>query len=96
LRFADCLQLNISDGGPNDADGEVNGVIVDPSGVAGVAASSTGSSLSAPDDQPSGSGGSLGIWAILALLALLIKQGWHCHRRISQRFAISTQQGVRD
>ncbi len=29
-----CLQLTLEDGGPNDADGEVNGVFKDPSGVA--------------------------------------------------------------
>ncbi|WP_440053593.1 Ig-like domain-containing protein [Pseudoalteromonas sp. T1lg65] len=28
-----CIQLEVEDGGPNDADGEVNGTIVDPSGV---------------------------------------------------------------
>ncbi len=30
----DCLQLMIEDGGPNDADGVANGVVIDPSGVA--------------------------------------------------------------
>ncbi len=29
-----CLQLTLQDGGPNDADGEVNGVFKDPSGIA--------------------------------------------------------------
>jgi len=29
-----CLQLTMEDGGPNDADGEVNGVVEDPSGIA--------------------------------------------------------------
>jgi len=29
-----CLQLTIQDGGPNDADGEINGGIDDPSGIA--------------------------------------------------------------
>lgn len=29
----ECIRLIISDGGPNDADGSANGVIVDPSGV---------------------------------------------------------------
>lgn len=29
-----CVQLTIEDGGPNDADGFANGVVVDPSGVA--------------------------------------------------------------
>ena len=30
----DCLQLMIEDGGPNNADGLANGVVIDPSGVA--------------------------------------------------------------
>ncbi len=29
-----CIQLTIQDGGPNDADGDANGTIVDPGGVA--------------------------------------------------------------
>lgn len=29
-----CLRLVLQDGGPNDADGEVNGVVKDPGGVA--------------------------------------------------------------
>lgn len=31
--FHDCIQLTLEDGGPNDADGESNGVIRDPGGV---------------------------------------------------------------
>jgi len=84
LRFADCLQLNISDGGANDADGIENGVIVDPSGVAALPASVTDTPLVPPTGQPSGSGGSIGIWAILALLALLILY----------RFEIKMREGV--
>ncbi len=29
-----CIQLTLQDGGPNDADGEINGVYQDPSGIA--------------------------------------------------------------
>jgi len=29
-----CMQLTLQDGGPNDADGEVNGSYKDPSGIA--------------------------------------------------------------
>ena len=31
-----CLQLTIEDGGPNDADGQINGIIKDPGGLATV------------------------------------------------------------
>nr|WP_301338573.1 choice-of-anchor U domain-containing protein [Vibrio coralliilyticus] len=30
----DCIQLTIEDGGPNDADGKVNGIVNDPGGIA--------------------------------------------------------------
>lgn len=33
---ADCLELAIVDGGPNDADNSTNGIVVDPSGIAEV------------------------------------------------------------
>jgi Bacterial Ig domain len=32
--FHNCIQLTIQDGGPNDADGEINGIIRDPGGIA--------------------------------------------------------------
>jgi hypothetical protein len=34
LSFRDCIQLQLSDGGANDSDGEANGTIVDPGGLA--------------------------------------------------------------
>ena len=37
-----CIQLMIEDGGPNDADGQANGIIKDPSGVAALPAPSFG------------------------------------------------------
>ena len=37
-----CLQLTLEDGGPNDADGQVNGVIDDPGGIAAPDADSDG------------------------------------------------------
>ncbi len=33
-RGDNCLQITISDGGPNDSDGEINGIISDPGGIA--------------------------------------------------------------
>ncbi len=56
-----CIQLTVQDGGPNDMDGEANGVIVDP-GVL-----STEKSVS---DFETKGGGSLGIWSlVLGLIA---------------------------
>jgi len=34
IAFRDCIQLQLSDGGANDIDGEINGTIVDPGGLA--------------------------------------------------------------
>ncbi len=45
-----CLQLTLSDGGPNDADGEVNGIIDDPGGIA-VSINVGFESLETPDRQ---------------------------------------------
>lgn len=43
-----CLHLTLQDGGPNDADGEVNGIYSDPSGIAERVASSNDQAPSAP------------------------------------------------
>lgn len=61
-----CLQVTISDGGPNDADGLVNGTVVDPGGVA-VLASIT-SSVNDPEIGTSGGGGAIGWWTLAGLL----------------------------
>jgi hypothetical protein len=71
LRDGDsCVQLNIEDGGPNDADGAVNSSVSDPGGVAEV----QGSSLPSPETSGGGcsitshkaSASSAGHWWILA------------------------------
>ncbi len=62
--FAQCVRLTVQDGGPNDADGVVNGVIDNLGGaaVAALATDTTGSSTSG------GSGGAIAP-ALLAFLA---------------------------
>ena len=73
--FDTCVRLTLSDGGPNDADGEVNGVIKDPGGVAIAAAELSVSfeqeQLQKPTEQPEGGGSSRMAW-LLAMLALLV------------------------
>ncbi len=73
-----CLQLTLEDGGPNDADGEVNSAISDP-GAVGVLipVQATPSVQTAPAATPvttasihSSGGGSIG-WAMLVMLLLL-------------------------
>ncbi len=49
-----CLQLTLEDGGPNDADGQADGRIQDPGGIA-------------RDPQASGGGGAAGGWLLVGL-----------------------------
>jgi len=60
-----CVQLTIEDGGPNDADGDANGTIVDPGGVGVLAGLDNAGEL-----KTSGGGGAAGVAGILALLGL--------------------------
>jgi hypothetical protein len=77
--FDRCVQLTLEDGGPNDADGEVNGVIRDPGGVAVAGLIPEREPAAAPDD---GSGG--GVWHPCLLLLLLLR-GIPIDRRIFTR-----------
>jgi hypothetical protein len=64
--FDDCVQLTLVDGGPNDADGEANGVIRDPGGVAVVDPSPGPDSGDSPGDG-SGGGAQHPLWLLLLL-----------------------------
>ncbi|NNF59844.1 MAG: tandem-95 repeat protein [Gammaproteobacteria bacterium] len=74
--FTDCVQLVLTDGGPNDADGVADGVIRDPGGVA-VRPTVPGSvntpqqANPPPTSGPRGSG-TLGLLFLSALLLLLL------------------------
>ncbi|BES70062.1 hypothetical protein RE428_10800 [Marinobacter nanhaiticus D15-8W] len=59
-----CVQLTIEDGGPNDADGQANGSVLDPGGVATIAGLDSSGKL-----KTSG-GGSMGPVSLLTMLAL--------------------------
>ncbi|NQD36667.1 hypothetical protein HPT27_06490 [Permianibacter sp. IMCC34836] len=64
-----CLRLTILDGGSNDADGIVNGVVADPGGIA-IARSTPADSP--PDDGPNGGGGPAAIALLLVSASLMI------------------------
>lgn len=66
--FDGCIQLTIQDGGPNDADGEINGVIRDPSGPAVPVTGESRDTLAAVEEG----GGQLSYYEILMLLMLLL------------------------
>ncbi|RDW95428.1 hypothetical protein J057_24475 [Marinobacter nanhaiticus D15-8W] len=59
-----CVQLTIEDGGPNDDDGEVNGTVVDPGGVAVISGLNNSGTL-----KTSGGGGAFGPFTLLVLMA---------------------------
>ena len=65
-----CLMLLIQDGGPNDADGEVNGTIVDPGGVASQKEEVEPPVIVTPAPAPSSGGGGGSTDPILLLLCL--------------------------
>lgn len=71
-----CVRLTLSDGGPNDADGEVNGVIRDPGGPAIV--SDPPAAAAIPDDKANS--GALAIW-MLMLMTFLGVAGRHALRK---------------
>ncbi len=68
-----CVQLTIEDGGPNDADGLVNGSVEDPGGVAAVALSAGNVEQTFPliRSKGKGSAGSFGV-AMISLLIVLV------------------------
>lgn len=71
LAGSDCVRLTLSDGGPNDADGVVNGVIRDPSAPA---VASEAAVPEAPSGESAGNGG-------LLFLVLLLLAGARIFRR---------------
>ncbi|PKG85668.1 hypothetical protein CXF85_02420 [Colwellia sp. 75C3] len=75
-KFSECIELTLTDGGPNDTDGMVNGVIKDPGSV-GVSIESN-QPPPAPDKPTTSSGGSGQIssqllWLLVMLLFIRIK-----------------------
>ena len=58
-----CVQLTIEDGGPNDADGISNKMIIDPGGVGVIFISLT----------TRGGGGAIGLWELALLLIILLR-----------------------
>lgn len=69
--FDECIRVTLTDGGPNDTDGEVNGVIRDPGGA--VAASS-----GEMDNDPVDGGGTLDYWGLVTLIT-----GWFVWWRLA-------------
>ena len=73
-----CVRLRIRDGGHNDADGTVNGVVADP-GV--IAVAKAGEPEGEPTEGPNGGGGAMGIAGVLSVWLLLAwrrRKTWEC------------------
>ena len=79
--FDDCVRLTLQDGGPNDADDTVNGVIRDPGGVAVADVTPEPEPAPAPDDGSSGGGilhpFALIILGILGFLGFGLRRKFH-------------------
>lgn len=71
IAFNDCLELTLTDGGPNDADGEANGVIKDPGAVVLPASVPSGSTTSPDASSSPGGAGALNWWWLMILTPLL-------------------------
>lgn len=69
--FHNCVRLTIQDGGPNDADGEANGVIRDPGGVAVDDVTPEHEPPPTPDDG-SGGGSLHPAWLLLGFAGWLL------------------------
>ncbi|MDH3768910.1 MAG: Ig-like domain-containing protein, partial [Gammaproteobacteria bacterium] len=75
IPFNDCVELVLTDGGANDADGEANGVIRDPGGVAvslPIPGSVNNPNPPPPPTRGPEGGGTVG-WPSLLLLFLLLR-----------------------
>ncbi|MFL0811183.1 MAG: putative Ig domain-containing protein [Agarilytica sp.] len=77
----DCVQLLIEDGGPNDADGEANGSIKDPGGVALVRPSSGSSS---------GGGGAMQPWLIFLFFIIFSRKYAQRKNQMHRKFECRT------
>ena len=75
----DCVRLTIEDGGPNDADGEANGVIRDPGGV-------TQGSAPAASPASSGGGSGSGGGGVVSWLQLIALFSLFCAYRAARAF----------
>ena len=73
-KFSECIELTLTDGGPNDNDGMVNGVIKDPGGV-GVSSESNQPPPEKPTTSSKGSGQMPAylLWLLMILLFIRTK-----------------------
>jgi hypothetical protein len=67
-----CLMMLIQDGGDNDADGQTNGTVVDPGGVATAAAVTPTPPVTPPVTPPAESGGGGGGGSIFWMLWIVV------------------------
>ena len=65
-----CVRLTLMDGSSNDADGEVNGTVIDPGGIAVSAAPAP--LTPTPSSGGGGGGGATSLLTVLGLLLLLV------------------------
>lgn len=81
ILFNDCMELTLTDGGPNDADGEANGVIRDPSTIA-LPADTAPLSTPTPTSAPGSAGASSWWWLLLLPQRLWLHRRYHRGRPV--------------
>jgi len=72
--FDECLLLVISDGGPNDSDGELNGIVRDPGGLVmpkTISHSREQALKTVPTQSPGGSG-ALSFWYLCLIILFMV------------------------
>jgi len=70
IKFAQCIELTLTDGGPNDNDGLVNGVIKDPGGVSIKNSSNQPPTAELPPTEASAGSGIITKLLIILLLVI--------------------------
>jgi len=70
VKFAQCIELTLTDGGPNDNDGLINGVIKDPGGVSIKNSSNQPPTAELPPTEASAGSGIITKLLIILLLVI--------------------------
>jgi hypothetical protein len=85
-----CVQIQLQDGGPNDADGERNGVVVDPASVL-IPQTINGQPSSAVSGSSSGGGGSADFILLLLMSGILAVLFYRRSRQYNRPISIHGQ-----
>jgi hypothetical protein len=93
IPFTQCLLLSITDGGVNDSDGSINGVVTDPGAIVmdSFFELNTQKTLTQPSSSPGAGAVSIGF-----ILLLLLSISFRAHAEIEQQVLLSAMIGSDD